>query len=466
VVEAWLRQQDTYAQQVYVNKTPITGEYSAWYDKGTMRLYRLGLNIDVKFHKCQIVVNVITPYMPITSDGKSPDFSSMNDTIQKCLNAAKTKEKKASLLKTEGNARNEKEITFHHMQSAIDKASGQGHYRFSQRQLYYAMRPHIMAALDKQSDYTYFCRLLTEYENEYGDIRNLYRDPRGVLYHPHLGEEIPLGTIAVQNYERPKWTFNKILYSEKEGFFPILKDAKFPERYDCALLTSKGYASRAVKDLFDLLGDTDEEILFFCIHDADAAGTMIYQTLQEETISRPGRRVKIINLGLNPWDALDMGLEVETFDSKGNKAVARHIKDKGSDGLDTSQYYSWESWLQKNRVELNAMTTPVFIAWLEYQLKEYDNGKVIPHNEIIEAQLRKNAQAKIRQRVMDDILCENGFEQRVDAAMVKAAPLIEEQTEYLDGKVKDALSDRPEEHWTQPVDRLAGKIAEEYRKVK
>ncbi len=39
---------------------------------------------------------------------------------------------------------------------------------------------------------------------------------------------------------------------------------------------------------------------------------MIYQTLQEATKARGARKIKIINLGLEPWEAIDMGLEVET----------------------------------------------------------------------------------------------------------------------------------------------------------
>ena len=46
--------------------------------------------------------------------------------------------------------------------------------------------------------------------------------------------------------------------------------------------------------------------------DADAAGTLIYQALQEGTRARPGRRVQIINLGLEPWEAIDLNLQVET----------------------------------------------------------------------------------------------------------------------------------------------------------
>ena len=68
--------------------------------------------------------------------------------------------------------------------------------------------------------------------------------------------------------------------------------------------------------MLDLLGDGDEPLTFYCIHDADGPGTMIYQTLQEGTKARPGRRVEIVNLGLDPAEALDMGLPAEPLSEK------------------------------------------------------------------------------------------------------------------------------------------------------
>ena len=157
----------------------------------------------------------------------------------------------------------------------------------------------------------------------------------------------------VEHYEPPDWTFNKVLYIEKEGFFQILQDVKWPERHDCALLTSKGYASRAARDLLDSLGECGEELMFFCVHDADAPGTMIYQTLQEETKARPGRKAKIINLGLEPWEGLEMDLEPENLvqdknKTKKRKAVGDYIKAKNPE---------YEDWLQTQRIELNEMST-------------------------------------------------------------------------------------------------------------
>lgn len=458
-VECWVRIQKDYVPSITVNKTPITGEFSYWYDKGTMKLFRCGLNIDVKLKPSQLVVNIITPYMPITSDGKSPDFTEMNHLIQQCLNSAKSKAKKIYMAENDINAKNEKEIIINHMDEAIEKASGGGLYKFSQRQLYYAIRPYVMNAIEKQPDYNYFCRLLTEYENEYGDVKGLYRDPRGTLYHPHLNQEIPLGTIAVNNYERPKWTFNKILYCEKEGFFPILRDAKFPERFDCALLSSKGYASRAVKDLFDLLGETDEEILFFCIHDSDSAGTMIYETLQEETLSRAGRKVKVINLGLDPWEAINMGLEIETFETKSKRPVARYVKDYNYNNDDYEEI-DYVEWLQTNRIELNAMTTPQFLKWIERKMSVYDNGKVIPDSKTIIEKLHEDTKSIMYNKVMQQILRESDFEQRLQYELKKAVPLIVEKVYAIRENIEDKLEEVSENHWTKPVNDIANDIAD------
>jgi hypothetical protein len=61
----------------------------------------------------------------------------------------------------------------------------------------------------------------------------MYREARGSLYHPHSDGAIALGTLMVEEYERPAWTFNKLLYIEKEGFSEALKEVKWPERHDC-----------------------------------------------------------------------------------------------------------------------------------------------------------------------------------------------------------------------------------------
>ena len=166
-------------------------------------------------------------------------------------------------------------------------------------------------------------------------------------------------------------------------------DAEWPERHDCALLTSKGYASRAAKDLLDLLGDSDEPLTIFCIHDADGPCTMIYQTLQEATRARPRRKVEIINLGLDPAEAIEMGLPIEPAvrESGRRVPVAEYIDDE------------WREWLQTQLIELDAMTTPMFLDWLDEKIEPYDTGKLIPPDDVLADRLRNDTRDIIHQRL-------------------------------------------------------------------
>jgi hypothetical protein len=95
----------------------------------------------------------------------------------------------------------------------------------------------------------------------------MFRQPRGSIYHPHMDETITLGTLMVEDYERPKWQYNKVLYIEKEGFSEALKDVHWPERHDCMLMSSKGFTTRAARDLVDKLAKHDEPVTVFCVHD-------------------------------------------------------------------------------------------------------------------------------------------------------------------------------------------------------
>jgi hypothetical protein len=284
----------------------------------------------------------------------------------------------------------------------------------------------------------------------------LYRDPRGVLIHPHTREEISLGTLAVERYERPKWCFNKVLYIEKKGFFPALLDARFPERHDCALMSSEGFATGAVRDLIDLLGDHAEEVTIYCIHDADGYGTRIYQAIQEETACRPGRKIKVVNLGLEPWEAVAMAeaglVEVETFKrGKARKPVADYVGDV------------WGEWLQENRVELNAMSTPQFLEWLERKFADHADKvippKVIPPAEVMTGRLAEGVEATVREVITKRILAEAGLDDLVARAVAALAPAVAAAGGTIAREVTRALKKHPHEPWSAPVGRIAGRIA-------
>jgi hypothetical protein len=448
VIETWAELGDEADVCVLVNRTPVAAEIDARHHKDMLLLSGCGLKhkLQVGRRPVSVVVNIETPYMPITSDGKTPDLEPIVGDVASLISRIVKKVKRT----TGGPIKvtSQKDVILSHLDESVSKASGDGRYRFSLRQLFYAVRPFVLDALAKEPEYDYFAQVITERESDRGEIAGMYRDPRGTLYHPHTGEEIPLGTLAVERYGRPAWTFNKILYCEKEGFFPILREVGWPERNDCALMSAKGFASRAARDVLDMLGDSGEDLSFFCIHDADAYGTMIYQALQEGTQARPGRRVRIVNLGLEPEEALAMGLQVEEVRRKGDKAapVAGYVEPR------------WRDWLQGRRVELNAMTTPQFLEWLDQKFASHV-GKVVPPPGVLVDRLEQAVRADLERRVTSRVLRRARIEERVERLLRKRGPSLRAQAETIEEYVRDGLETRPESPWEEPVDQLAGAIA-------
>jgi hypothetical protein len=173
--------------------------------------------------------------------------------------------------------------------------------------------------------------------------------------------------------------------------------------------------SRSARDLIDKLVEHDEPITVFCVHDADASGGMIFQTLQEETKARGARKIEIINLGLEPWEAVEMGLEVENVDKKERiKPVAEYVQER-----DEEEGEDWADWLQTHRVELNAMTTPQFIEWLDAKMEEHGSGKLIPPEEVLEQELAGRVEAKLRAEITERILREADVEGQITAALAE-----------------------------------------------
>jgi hypothetical protein len=235
----------------------------------------------------------------------------------------------------------------------------------------------------------------------------------------------------VEEYERPEWTFNKLVYIEKEGANEALEAVGWPERHDCMVMSSKGYSTRAARDLIDKLAEHDEPITVYAVTDADAYGTMIQQTLQEATKARGARKIQIVNLGLHPWEAIEMRLEVEGVKVKINKngepqrkPVADYIKDADESGKhDTAPNGdTWEEWLQTHRIELNAMTTPQFIGWLDRKMAAHAKkanrpDKLVPPDDVLVAELDKHIEQQVRVAVKERILLEADFEQQVATAI-------------------------------------------------
>ena len=157
-------------------------------------------------------VNITSPYVPILSDNKSPSLDCFEEAIIKAVEAAirrsnrnnapvlfVRKERAVDVIDDDEEEDEKPERIFQRtailqvLPEAIER-SGAGGYEFSQRSLYYRVRILIKAIIAADPTYNYFCSVLTDYENDTGEIEKLIRDTRGVYVEPHGGELTQMGT--------------------------------------------------------------------------------------------------------------------------------------------------------------------------------------------------------------------------------------------------------------------------------
>jgi hypothetical protein len=454
VVEAWAKktgEKGGISLAMLINRSPITGEIATYRDDDKdICLFGCGLAHGVSGAPTKgaydIRVNIITPYCPITSDGKAPNLRPFLDAICDAFAAATKKAQRAAPKERHVS---QKDVVLDNLNDAIANASGDGEFRFNERQIFYQLRPIVLEQTREPLSIGNFKSIITDYEDEHGEIAGMCREPRGSIYHPHRSETIPLGTLMVEEYGRPAWTFNKVVCVEKEGFSEALKDIGWPERHDCALMSSKGFTTRGARDLVDKLAEHDEPVTVFCVHDADAYGTMIYQTFQEATKARGARKITIVNLGLEPWEAIADGLEIEVVKrTEKHKPVAQYVLER-----DDGEY--WEEWLQTHRVELNAMTTPQFIAWLDRKMAKHGDGKLVPPSDVVVDEFEERLEAEMRSIVTERILREANLE----GQLAKALNKIKRPTgPALISGIKQLFKRSPEQEWRAHIEAVVAKI--------
>jgi hypothetical protein len=307
--------------------------------------------------------------------------------------------------------------------AAVERASEDGYF-FNTRHLVYAMREEVRRRTGKMLVQGTFDRLLTEHEAHHGELHpRLIREDRGYLYLPLEADPIPLGTLSVREYRRAAWLFNKLVVIEKNDLARLLQQAGFCERHDCAVMTNVGFSTRAGRDLIDAIAATDEPVQVFSIHDGDSYGTLIHHTLQHATLARGARRIEIIDLGLQPWEGVALGLQVEEVEVElrengkpKTRPVGEYVRGR-TDRAPSGE--TWEQWLQRRRVELNAFTPRELVDWLDRKMSHFA-GKVIPPCDILVDQFANS----VRDRVGTEI------ERRIDARLeAKTRTIVDEKME-------------------------------------
>jgi hypothetical protein len=340
-----------------------------------------------------------------------------------------------------------KRAVFEVMREAVRKSAG-GLGRVSAHTLFYHVRPLIQQYTDRELTSDYFEQtLLPAYQREVEPIPEVYYEPRGTLYEPHTGGAVPLGTREVERYAFPSWLYDKILFVEKKGLWPVFEAARLAERYDMAVVAGEGYATEACRMLF-AQAEHGRDYQLFVLHDADPHGYNIARTLREETERMPGHRVGVIDLGLRLEEALSMGLSAEAFTRKKQLPQGLRLGEAERDYFE-GRRTGPRSWVCR-RVELNALSGPALIAYVEAGLRAAGvRGKVIPPGDVLAQNfwsqvgrlLRENVEREFRGRIDDEV------RQRLEGLRGQG----EECEGWLGAAVRDAVRRDPSRPWSGAV---------------
>ncbi|MBA3768305.1 MAG: DUF2399 domain-containing protein [Acidobacteria bacterium] len=307
-----------------------------------------------------------------------------------------------------------REIAFAVMEQAYMKASANNTLPAAARQIMYQARPLILAAIGDNLDANYFTQtLLPDYLEEHPDKAaswDVVFDARGHLYEPHTGVKLPLGTLAVREYLRrckagvdvkldeprefdsgfPTYgtrnRFHTVLFIEKEGFAPLLERAKIAERFDLAVMSTKGVSTTAARTLIEKLGGAR----FLVLHDFDKAGFTIAATLKRNTRRYTfAVRPDVVDLGLRLTDVQGEDLESEPVGYKHPFNARNNLRLNGATVEETQFLVSDERRGIGRRIELNAFASDHFIEWLERKLESSGVKKVVPDDDVLTAAYRR-----------------------------------------------------------------------------
>jgi hypothetical protein len=355
-----------------------------------------------------------------------------------------------------------KEIAAEVMEKAYMKASADNMYPANARQVMYAARPLIQAQTDKPLDDKYFTQtLLPDYLAEHPDLDwDVVYDARGHFREPHTRRSVELGTLNVRGYLAnlcaprfdeaefssadietfgPDGRFGAVLFIEKEGFGAILKSAGIAQRFDIAIMSTKGLSVTAARHLVDRICSR-YGIPLLVLHDFDKSGFSILGTL-----SNSNRRfafqygINVIDLGIRLTDVRAFGWEdryEDAFDKGDPESRRRNMLANGATREEAEI-------LLDQRIELNALASDELVDFIEQKLQQNGIMKIVPGKDRLAEAYQLFARGTRIQKIIDEAL-----EGRADEDI--------EVPRDLEEQVRKQLTEHPEVRWDRAVSRIAG----------
>jgi hypothetical protein len=356
-----------------------------------------------------------------------------------------------------------KDVAYQVMEEAYLKASANNTLPAKARQIMYAARGAIQALTDKKLDDKYFTQtLLPDFMAEHPELTAGWKvvfDARGHLIEPHTRHSVPLGTSEVEDYVRrlgePHWSdpaaampaistcgpsgrYGALLFVEKEGFGDLFAKTKLAERYDIAIMSTKGVSVTAARRLVDHLC-ARYSIPLFVLHDFDVSGFTILRTLHCDTRRYTFENaIEVVDLGLRLADVEEWELEAEAVHHHQKQSSIRaQLVESGATDKEIQ-------FLMHDRVELNAFTSDKLVQWIEAKLQAHGVRKVVPDEKTLAEAYRRQHQSAYLQKHFGELL--ERSRKDVEDLEVPAR---------LGDEVARLLEDEPALSWNQAVAEIA-----------
>jgi hypothetical protein len=159
--------------------------------------------------------------------------------------------------------------------------------------------------------------------------------------------------------------------------------AGFRERFDIAIATTKGHSTKASRELVDALSAIGVTTLV--LHDFDKDGLKIMHTLKNDTRRYMFKNKPLVKeIGLRLEQAKKMGLVGERVTYKRIKNPAAYLRQVGA--TEEEVEFLAKTSREGLRVELNQMTNPQFLAFVEEQLLLAGVKKAVPDEGTLKAE--------------------------------------------------------------------------------
>jgi hypothetical protein len=355
---------------------------------------------------------------------------------------------------------NFRSASFEVMEQAYMAASANDTLPALARQVMYQARPLVQELMGGQPlNDQYFCQqLLPDYMDDHGVDWDVVYDDRGHFIEPHTGRMIGLGTISVRDYltelaepdltesglasgtvmtKGPDGCFGSVLFIEKECFLPLFEAVHLAERYDLAIMSTKGMSNTSARRLLDEMCG-ERELKVFVLHDFDKSGLSTLATLRDDTRRYSYlNEVEVIDLGLHLADVRELDLPAEQAFDKGTESSRRwNLRQNGASPEEIE-------FLLTQRVELNALTSDRLVAFIESKLEQHGVKKIMPDDELLAATYR----LAIRNREIEKIVARELKKQNITDATAPS-DLVDQVREYL--------TINPQARWDEAVNEIAG----------